>query len=73
MIGLLTAGAGTGMQPVAAATFVNMPGAAVNWLIGRFLARYERRGWFPARSIPAASVKGSPTTGTQVKSSNHTP
>ncbi|MGD2084204.1 MAG: YqaA family protein [Chromatiales bacterium] len=32
------------------ATAGNTLGAAVNWVLGRFLLRFEGRGWFPFRS-----------------------
>lgn len=32
------------------ATTGNSMGAVVNWILGRFLTRYESRGWFPFKA-----------------------
>ncbi|MCW3782863.1 YqaA family protein [Defluviimonas salinarum] len=47
LIGLLAAGNGEPATLVLIASVGNVTGAAVNWTIGRFLAQYEGRRWFP--------------------------
>lgn len=45
--GLLVAGRGEPGLLIAAATIGNVTGAVVNWVCGRFLARFRDRKWFP--------------------------
>lgn len=37
-------------QLVCVATLGNTLGAAVNWLLGRFCARYRHKSWFPVKT-----------------------
>jgi membrane protein YqaA with SNARE-associated domain len=50
LIGLLAAGKGEPAALIAVATAGNVLGSAVNWGIGRFLARCRDRRWFPVKS-----------------------
>lgn len=50
LLGLLANGQGTPLVLVAFATFGNVSGALVNWVIGRFFQQYKERSWFPVRA-----------------------
>ena len=43
---------------VAVASVGNVLGSIVNWLLGRFIARFEGRRWFPLRREQAARAEG---------------
>lgn len=43
---------------VGVASLGNILGSCVNWLMGRFLARFEDRRWFPVRRERIAKAKG---------------
>ena len=43
---------------VAVASVGNVLGSIVNWLLGRFIARFERRRWFPLSREQAARAEG---------------
>lgn len=47
LVALLAAGKGNWAALVAVATFGNLLGSTVNWLLGRFFAHYCGRRWFP--------------------------
>jgi membrane protein YqaA with SNARE-associated domain len=49
LLGLLAAGQGTPAILVAVATVGNVLGSTVNWALGRFLAGFRDRWWFPVR------------------------
>jgi len=42
---------------VLVASFGNIAGAVVNWLLGRQLERFEGRRWFPVKTGPLARAK----------------
>lgn len=46
---LLAAGTHAPWQVLLAASLGNTLGAALNWWLGRRLAQYERKGWFPVK------------------------
>lgn len=43
---------------VGVASLGNILGSCVNWLMGRFLARFEDRRWFPVRRERIAKAEG---------------
>ena len=47
LIGLLSSGTGNPAWLFAVATVGNTLGSAVNWVIGRGIARFRDRPWFP--------------------------
>lgn len=47
LIGMLAAGKGSPAALVAVATFGNVFGSCVNWLLGRFFSHFRERRWFP--------------------------
>ena len=47
LVGMLAAGKGSPAALVAVATFGNVLGSCVNWLLGRFFAHFRDRRWFP--------------------------
>lgn len=48
LTGLLLAGSQPPVLLVAAASFGNVLGSVINWLIGRGVERFRERRWFPA-------------------------
>jgi membrane protein YqaA with SNARE-associated domain len=49
LLGLLATGQGTPTILVTVATVGNVIGSTVNWALGRFLASFRDRWWFPVR------------------------
>jgi membrane protein YqaA with SNARE-associated domain len=49
LLGLLATGQGTPTMLVTVATVGNVIGSTVNWALGRFLAGFRDRWWFPVR------------------------
>ncbi len=49
LFGLLTTGTFSTAMLVTVASFGNILGSCVNWLLGRFITRFEGRKWFPVR------------------------
>ena len=47
LVALLVAGKGSPPVLIAIATFGNVLGSSVNWLLGRFFADFRDRRWFP--------------------------
>lgn len=47
LVALLAAGKGSPAALVAVATFGNVLGSCVNWLLGRFFSHFRGRRWFP--------------------------
>ncbi len=43
---------------VAAASLGNILGSCVNWLLGRFIARFEEKRWFPLSKDKVKQVEG---------------
>jgi membrane protein YqaA with SNARE-associated domain len=43
---------------VAVASIGNILGSCVNWILGRFIARFEDRRWFPVRRDRLARAEG---------------
>jgi membrane protein YqaA with SNARE-associated domain len=43
---------------VLAASLGNIAGSCVNWYLGRFIARFEDRRWFPISKAQAARAEG---------------
>lgn len=52
LLGLLAAGRHSAWALLAAASLGNTIGSVVNWVLGRFLIRFQGRRWFPVK--PAA-------------------
>jgi len=50
LIGLLAAGKGEPAALMAVATVGNVLGSVVNWIMGRFFARFRDRRWFPVKA-----------------------
>ncbi|OYX42092.1 MAG: hypothetical protein B7Z02_13285 [Rhodobacterales bacterium 32-67-9] len=57
LVSLLAAGQGQPAFLVGAASFGNVAGAVVNWLLGRFFSHYGDRAWFPIASESAARAR----------------
>jgi membrane protein YqaA with SNARE-associated domain len=51
LVALLLGGAHTTWALLAVATFGNVLGSWVNWLLGRSLEHYRHRRWFPASEV----------------------
>jgi membrane protein YqaA with SNARE-associated domain len=47
LVGLLASGTGSPAALVGVATFGNVLGSCVNWLLGRFFSHFRERRWFP--------------------------
>ncbi len=57
LIGLLATGQGQPALLVLVASVENVAGSVVNWLLGRFLAGYGDRPWFPVSPRAAARAR----------------
>ena len=57
LVGLLALGQGQPAFLLAAASFGNVAGAVVNWLLGRFFSHYGDRAWFPVAPDTTARTR----------------
>ena len=57
LVGLLAVGQGQPAFLLAAASFGNVAGAVVNWLLGRFFSHYGDRAWFPVAPDTTARTR----------------
>lgn len=48
LVALAVAGAASPALLFVVATLANLAGSCVNWLLGRYVARFRDRSWFPA-------------------------
>jgi membrane protein YqaA with SNARE-associated domain len=58
LAGLLVAGNQPAWALLAVASVGNVAGSVVNWALGRGVARFRDRGWFPVREAALARAEG---------------
>jgi len=58
LVGLLLSGAYPPWALIAVASAGNVLGAAINWVLGRAIARFHDRPWFPVKPAALARAEG---------------
>ena len=58
LLALLTRGQHAPVTLILAATFGNVLGAVVNWMLGRYFAHFQHRSWFPIDGKTMTNAQG---------------
>ena len=58
LAGLLAAGGHSATALIVVATVGNVLGSVINWVLGRYLLRFQDRRWFPASQAQLERAQG---------------